>query len=82
MFVLFLFLFLIRSYCLNIDTTIDENGITKTAKGKRFIRDYDLLSYQIVFQLALKQDNFYMISHIQCGTNMINEHKRSILIYI
>lgn len=53
--------------------------MTKAAKGKQFIVDYDLLSYKIIFQLANKQGNTILISHIQCETNTINERKYILL---
>ena len=67
---------------LIVDTLINENAITKAAKGKQFIIDYDLLCYKIVFQLAFKQDNNFQISNIKCETNIVNEREYSTLMYI
>ncbi len=68
-------------FLLYIDTLINEDAISKTAKGKQFTDDYDLLCYKIVFQLALKQDNIFTISHIKCETKIINEREYTTLIY-
>ncbi|CAF1060965.1 unnamed protein product [Rotaria sordida] len=56
-------------------TLANEDSIGKVAKGKQFTIDYDLLCYKIIFQLALKQDNIFIISHIKCETDIINEQK-------
>jgi len=53
----------------------------KVRKGKRFKEEYNLLSYKIIFQLALKQDNVIYISNIACETETINERKFSRLKY-
>ncbi len=79
---LYFCLFFVNSFLFNIDTLINEDIISKSAKGKQFTADYDLLSYKIVFQLALKQDNIFMISQIKCETNIINEREYTPLMYI
>jgi hypothetical protein len=53
----------------------NKRNIGNAAKGKQFKEDYNLLSYKLVFQLALKQDNVVYISHITCETNTIDEQK-------
>jgi hypothetical protein len=60
---------------LYIDTLPNEDTITKAAKGKQFVIDYDLLCYKIVFQLAFKRDKEIFVSHIKCETNIINERE-------
>ena len=47
------------------------------AKGKCFTRDYHLLSYKIIFQLAVKQENVVYISDISCETEIVDERKFS-----
>ncbi|CAF4610970.1 unnamed protein product [Rotaria sp. Silwood1] len=56
-------------------TLTNEDDIGKVAKGKQLTIDYDLLCYKIIFQLALKQENIFMISNIKCETEIINEQK-------
>jgi hypothetical protein len=58
-----------------IDASKNKRNIGNAAKGKQFKEDYNLLSYKLVFQLALKQDNVVYISHITCETNTIDERK-------
>jgi hypothetical protein len=70
----FVFLFSIHSL-LHIDTLVNEDAISKAAKGKQFAIDYDLLCYKIVFQLAFKRDETIFVSQIQCETNIINERE-------
>lgn len=71
----FLWKFLIDFAFSHIDTLKNEANLTKAAKGKRFTSDYDLLCYQIIFQLAFKRDNQYFLSHIVCETDLINERE-------
>ncbi|CAF2652469.1 unnamed protein product [Rotaria sp. Silwood2] len=35
--------------------------------------DYNLLSYKLVFQLALKEDNMIYISNVVCETDIVHE---------
>ncbi len=58
-----------------IDTITNEDAISKAAKGKQFTTEYDLLCYKVVFQLAVKQGNSFIISQIKCETNLINERE-------
>jgi hypothetical protein len=77
-----IFFYSINSFfLLNIDTLINEDTISKAAKGKQFTDDYDLLCYKIVFQLAFKKDNICTISHIKCETKIINEREYTTLMY-
>ena len=82
MFVYLFLFFLIHFFLLIIDAVTGKDTNGQAAKGKRFTVDYDLLCYKIVFQLAVKQDNIIMISHIKCETNIINERKYITLTYI
>ncbi len=80
----FLILFLLifnNLFLFNIDAIPDEPDMEKVRKGKRFKEEYNLLSYKIIFQLALKQDNVIYISNITCETETINERKFSRLKY-
>ena len=58
-----------------LDTLTNEDTMTKAAKGKQFTMDYDLLCYKIIFQLAFKRDDHFLISQIKCETNIINERE-------
>lgn len=60
-----------------IDLGKNTRNVGNAAKGKIFKKDYNLLSYKIVFQLALKQDNVVYISNIACETDTIDERKFS-----
>lgn len=51
----------------------NKRSVGVAAIGKDFKHDYDLLSYRIVFQLALLQDNVVYISNISCQTEDIHE---------
>lgn len=48
------------------------------AKAKDFKKEYNLLSYKIVFQLALKGDKVIYISHITGETEVVDECKFSL----
>lgn len=72
---IFLRKFQINSIVSCVDVLKDQVDLTKAAKGKQFARDYDLLCYQIIFQLALKRDNHYFLSEIVCQTDLINERE-------
>ncbi len=62
---------------------ISENkkNVGKAAKAKDFKREYNLLSYKFIFQLAVKQNNVVYISNISCETEVIDERKFSRLKY-
>jgi hypothetical protein len=68
-------------FLFNIDAIPAEPDMEKVRKGKLFKEEYNLLSYKIIFQLALKQDNVIYISNITCETETINERKFSRLKY-
>jgi hypothetical protein len=63
MFVFLSFLFMLF-YCVNLDAGTDNRNVGNAAKGKDFKREYELLSYKIIFQLALKENNVVYISNI------------------
>ncbi len=69
----FSFILIIIFFC--IDTSQTKKNIGNAAKGKQFKEDYNLLSYKLVFQLAVEQDNVIYISHITCETDTIDERK-------
>ena len=49
--------------------------MTKVAKGKQFMKDYQLFCYKFIFQLALKDDQMISISNHQCESQLVNERK-------
>ncbi len=67
---------------LNIDTATGKDINGQAAKGKQFTIDFNLPCYKFVFQLAVKQGDIVIISHIKCETNIINERKYFTLTYI
>jgi len=73
----FLFLFNYLFFLLNVDTSKNKKNVGNAAKGKDFKKDYNLSSYKIIFQLAIKQDNVVYISNIACETETIDERKFS-----
>jgi len=62
---------------LTIDTSKNKKSVGNAAKGKDFKKDYNLLSYKIMFQLALKHGNIVFISNIACETETVDERKFS-----
>ncbi|CAF3745604.1 unnamed protein product [Rotaria sordida] len=54
-------------------TILNDHNMEKVPKVKCFKKDYDLLSYKLVFQLALKEDNMIFISNITCETEIVHE---------
>ncbi|CAF2464855.1 unnamed protein product [Rotaria sp. Silwood2] len=54
-------------------TVINDPNMEQVPKGKCFKRDYDLLSYKLFFQLALKEGNVIYISNITCETEVVHE---------
>ncbi|CAF3947331.1 unnamed protein product [Rotaria sp. Silwood2] len=57
-------------------TVINDPNMEQVPKGKCFKRDYDLLSYKLFFQLALKEGNVIYISNITCETEVVHERIR------
>ncbi|CAM2720274.1 unnamed protein product [Rotaria socialis] len=51
----------------------NDNTMEKVAKGKLFKIDFNLASYKLIFQLALKENNSIHISNISCQTEDIHE---------
>ncbi|CAF4318825.1 unnamed protein product, partial [Adineta steineri] len=51
----------------------NESDTTKVQKAKIFKQQYNLLSYQFIFHLALKEDNVVYISNITCDSDVIHE---------
>ncbi|CAM4787108.1 unnamed protein product [Rotaria magnacalcarata] len=51
----------------------NDNTIEKVAKGKLFKTEFNLTSYKLIFQLALKEDNFIHISNMSCQTEDVHE---------
>jgi len=60
---------------LNLDVSSNPKSVGVAARGKDFKRDYNLLSYKIIFQLAVKEDDVIYISEISCATENIHEGK-------
>ncbi|CAF1147068.1 unnamed protein product [Rotaria sordida] len=54
-------------------TVLNDQNMEKVQKGKCFKRDYDLLSYKLIFQLALKENNIIYILNVTCETDVIHE---------
>ncbi|CAF1178786.1 unnamed protein product [Rotaria sordida] len=54
-------------------TILNDHNMEKVPKVKCFKKNYDLLSYKLVFQLALKEDNMIFISNITCETEIVHE---------
>ncbi|CAF1463540.1 unnamed protein product [Rotaria sordida] len=54
-------------------TVLNDQNMEKVQKGKCFKRDYDLLSYKLIFQLALKENNIIYILNVTCETDVIRE---------
>lgn len=60
-------------------TLSNESQITKTAKGKQFVRDYRLYSYRFVFQLAfrsLQTEKILIIPSHHCESHLVNEQRQ------
>lgn len=56
-----------------LDTVPNDDNLGKVAKGKLLAKDYNLHCYTLVFQLAVKEGTNYLVSNIQCETNLVNE---------
>ncbi|CAF3693452.1 unnamed protein product [Rotaria sp. Silwood1] len=54
-------------------TVLNDQNMKKVRKAKCFRMDYNLLSYKLVFQLALKEDNMIYISNVVCETDIVHE---------
>ncbi|CAF1104255.1 unnamed protein product [Rotaria sp. Silwood1] len=54
-------------------TVLNDPNMDIVPKGKCFKQHYDLLSYKLVFQLALKENNIIYISNITCETEVVHE---------
>ncbi|CAF3684816.1 unnamed protein product [Rotaria sp. Silwood1] len=54
-------------------TVLNDQNMEKVPKVKCFRAEYNLLSYKLVFQLALKEDNMIYISNVACETDIIHE---------
>ncbi|CAF3689819.1 unnamed protein product [Rotaria sp. Silwood1] len=54
-------------------TVLNDQNMEKVPKVKCFRTEYNLLSYKLVFQLALKEDNMIYISNVACETDIIHE---------
>ncbi|CAF4246418.1 unnamed protein product [Rotaria sordida] len=54
-------------------TVLNDPSMEKVPKGKCFKKDYNLLSYKLIFQLALKQNNIIYISNVTCETDVVHE---------
>lgn len=57
----------------HLDVGNGKKKMSNAAKGKAFKVEYNLLSYKLIFQLALKEDNVIFISHTTCETEPIDE---------
>jgi hypothetical protein len=71
---IFIFLIILFDWLI-LDSSTNNKKAGNAAKAKDFKRDYDLLSYKFVFQLALKENNVVYISNITCETDIIEESK-------
>lgn len=60
-------------YFSHLDIVNGKKKISNAAIGKEFKREYNLLSYKLVFQLAFKEENMIFISHTNCETENIDE---------